>query len=179
MKMLWQQMEYFLQDFSTKKKLWLGGGNGPMDYLSVLVHESCHMDQFLEDSDIWSGSYVEESVDPMSLLFLARNNIINLTKQQALDISMKTAMLELDCEKRSVEKIKKYSIPIDLDEYRRTANSYVFFYLVLAEKKEWWNLAPYYIPEIVNICPTEFLDEYTSTKGIGKKICDQIRARCF
>ena len=45
--------------------------------------------------------------------------------------------LELDCEKRAIAKIKKYNLPINLEEYCRKANAYLFSHLYLLEVRKW------------------------------------------
>lgn len=96
------------------------------NWLSVLIHESCHMDQWSEKSDVWR-KYIIEDTD---LYYKWINNKrVNRNKiYKILDICRE---LELDCEQRAVIKIKKYKLPINVEEYIRKANCCLFFYSYL------------------------------------------------
>lgn len=132
---------------TKKKKL--------QDWLDILIHESCHLDQFVEKSSYWVpddlGLYVVED--------WIKNKKINLKK--AKNAFINTINLELDCEKRTVKKIKKYKLNFNIDEYIQKANSYLFGYGISFHKKVWPN-TPYEKPHIYKKMPKKFLkaEEY-------------------
>lgn len=100
---------------------------GRNDFIFTLVHESCHLDQFLEKSELWvkaSDSLLDD--------WLAGKNIDNIQKH--ID-SLK--WLELDCEKRAVKKMKKYKIPFNEYTYIQKANAYVQFYNFMGFSRRW------------------------------------------
>ncbi len=67
-------------------------------------------------------------------------------------------MMEFDCEKRTVAKIKKYNLPIDIKDYIQKANAYVWFYTAVLNKRQWDGTKSdsIYIKEIFSICPKTF-----------------------
>lgn len=120
------------------------------DWLDILIHESCHLDQFVEKSKVWCpdeiGLYVVED--------WIKNKKINLKK--AIKAFHNTINLELDCEKRTVKKVKKYKIKLNIEQYIQKANSYLFGYGVSFKKKVWPN-QPYEKPYIYKKMPKKFL----------------------
>lgn len=138
--------------FARKHQMWLG----------VLVHESCHMDQFLENCPIW-----KEACD---------NSVIwewlegaRFSKKRVIESINLSRELELDCEKRSVRKIKEWGLPIDIKTYTRKANSYVLFYNWLKRTRKWCkpNNTPYSNSEVWMAAPAYWLNDYSE---IPKKL---------
>lgn len=133
---------------ATKKKNF-------QDWLDILIHESCHLDQFVEKSKVWCpdelGLYVVES--------WIQKKKINLKK--ATEAFHNTILLELDCEKRTVKKIKKYKLNFDIDLYTQKANAYLYGYGVSFKKRIWPN-RPYERLSVINKMPKKFLktEEY-------------------
>lgn len=135
---------------------------GKEDWIDVLVHESCHMDQSLEKIDIWSkGDSGIRKIDK----WLKNNKAYS-------DKSIKTAfrdtvLLELDCEKRTVKKFKKYKVPLDEKNYIKKCNAYLFSYWGSYRAKK-WILFPYNNPKIVSKMPSKFLskEEYNDPDSI-------------
>jgi hypothetical protein len=125
------------------------------DWLDILVHESCHLDQFLAGPKVW--------IPDEDALFIVEDWIHgkNLTKKK-LEKGFKNAIaLELDCEKRTVVKMQKYKIRFNKKQYIQKANSYLFSYTYAFINKTWYP-KPYENPKIYNHMPTKFLtvDEY-------------------
>lgn len=133
---------------ATKKK-------NLQDWLDILIHESCHLDQFIEKSKVWCS-------DELSLFVVEKwiqNKKINLKK--AVEAFHNTILLELDCEKRTIKKIKKYKIKFNTDLYTQKANAYLYGYGV-SFKKKIWPSRPYERPSVINKMPKRFLktEEY-------------------
>ena len=124
--------------------------------LAILAHETCHLDQWLENPKKF------ESYDEIGLIdeWLSGKKVSNKRLDNAIYLAME---LELDCEKRTARKIKKYNLPIDLPNYIRRANVYVYFYLWLRKTRRWSkpNNSPYQIDEIINSVPSRFLKDYS------------------
>lgn len=148
-----------------KKELAVATGK-PLDlWLSVLVHESSHLDQLLEKSNYWCDSYVSGTTfEIVDIVMLWIEGKIELNDIQLNNYIKLSRNIELDCERRTVEKIKKFSLPLNISEYIQKANSYIFFYTAMKKTKAWYipNKEPYHIKEVWSLCPTEFLadDEY-------------------
>lgn len=85
------------------------------NWLEILVHESCHMDQYLEESPLWFHD-------------LHEFNIWEVNKFIESDIKLRAfkavTELEIDCDKRSLKKIKKYNLDIDIPKYIQKSNCY-------------------------------------------------------
>jgi hypothetical protein len=107
------------------------------DFLEVLVHEFCHFLQFSEGDpkytrlflngenmldELWSwlDGYGEMETKRKNLIF---NSVIEM---------------ERDCEKRTIELIKKYSLPIDLDNYKNNAIMYLYYYTYAKKFRTWF-----------------------------------------
>ena len=125
------------------------------EWLDVLVHESCHLDQFLEKSKLW--------VSDANSLFLVEAWIHkkNISIERRDRGFRNTVALELDCEKRTIAKIKKYGLDINKDEYIQKANSYLFAYLYALIYRKWYP-TPYENPRVWRKMPKNFLtiDQY-------------------
>jgi len=125
------------------------------EWVTTLLHESCHMDQYLEKSKVYISdnaglNIVEDWINKKSI---SKNRLFNGFKN--------TILLELDCEKRTVKKIKKYKLNISIPTYIQEANAYLFSYIYALEEKTWYE-APYENLKIVKVMPKTFLtiDEY-------------------
>jgi len=132
------------------------------DFLSILVHEYAHLTQWADNCYEWynygeSYNLVDE--------WLGGEDVHNIGRH------LKRAMLiELDNEKRSVALIKKFKLPIDIDDYIRKANSYMFFWLYLKYTRSWSKASnsPYNNKTIISKMPKRFLKEYKMTERIKK-----------
>lgn len=98
-------------------------------WFPIFVHETCHFDQWKEGCDEWNrldykGTDVYELLD---------------TELQSKDPDMKlmwecmTRMrdMELDCEKRTISEIKKHKLPVDLQDYIKGVNVYMYWHMVV------------------------------------------------
>ncbi len=130
-------------------------------WLPILVHESCHMDQWIEQSKVWIDSKIG-SLDKMDILSLWLNGYVELNAQQLDNYIRSIRDVELDCEKRTVEKIKKYGLPIDPKEYTQRANAYVLFYNHMMKTRKWYvpGNEPYNNSKIWSQLPSTWLKSY-------------------
>ena len=140
------------------------------EWLPILVHESCHLDQWLEDKEKFMKDDGVELIDE----WLNGKNVNRRRLELAIRASKK---LELDCEKRSVKKMKKYNLPIDEKTYIQMANTYIYFYNWVLENRLWVpKNKKLYIKEIYSFAPTEFQSNYRKTpeelnNAITKNLC--------
>jgi len=134
----------------------------------ILVHEYCHMTQWLDGIPLWAMSTSSlENVDK----WLSGEDFPNIDK----DIS-NARDLELDNEKRSVEMIKKWNLPIDVELYTKKANAYVQFYNYIKESRKWSKpgRAPYVVPEVIEVMSDKFDMNYDElTPEIRKVFVEQ------
>ena len=138
------------------------------NFLPVLVHEYCHLTQWVEKIPIWKKSNlgmikVQE--------WLSGKEVRNIKNYLSV-----CRDLELDNEKRSVKIIKKHKLPIDVKDYIRRANAYVQFYNYLAISRKWCSPknTPYTNKMLIESMPCRFSMDYTILpKKIEKIFIDQ------
>jgi translation elongation factor EF-1beta len=126
------------------------------------------MDQWIEKVPEWTENAGMDNIEK----WLGGDNNVNMNN---IDNEIRTSMIvEVDCERRTVEKIKKYGLQslINIDEYIKKSNAYVLFYLWMRKNRKWYTVGkePYNIPEIINIMPNKFDIDYSKmTPEIEKK----------
>lgn len=137
-------------------------------WLPVFIHEYNHFLQWKEKSKEWFDCR-DYFFDPwLSGKEYARRTI---------NVGIRTIInVELDCEKRSVQMIKDRNLPINIDDYIKKANAYVLFYSIIKEKREWYNVSPYDVSEIIDVMPNYFLDDYSKPPQKYKKL---VLKHCF
>lgn len=128
----------------------LAVSRGKEDWLGTLVHESCHLDQWIEKSELWS-KWMKEGLEMVERYFK------NPSLRGAHRGLMNEIRLELDTEKRAVEKIKEYNLPINLSSYIQKANCYILIYHRYWENKEWSNKD--FPPQLVGRMPDRFMND--------------------
>lgn len=117
---------------------------------TIIFHESCHMDQFIEKSPIWKDD--DADIDK----WLDGKNYVDADVVKML---ANNKWLELDCEKRAVRKLKKYQIPFNEKEYIQKANAYVQFYNFIWYSRRWCTKknTPYANKDIWSEMPDTFM----------------------
>lgn len=131
---------------------------GRKDWMEVFVHESCHMDQWIEGCNAWVNGV--QSVDDY-FEWLDGKECKNIEQ-----VVINAAMLEADCELRSIKKIKDYDLDIDTRRYAKKANAYVYFYLYSLNTRRWYDpeKKPYDDHWLLSQCPSE-IDLASLSKG--------------
>jgi len=134
---------------------------GRKDSIEILVHEYCHLTQWRERIPLW----VEAEIS-MNLIdeWLSGKEVRNIKKH--IEISRD---LELDNEKRAVNTIKEFNLPINLENYIRKANSYVHFYNYMLISRRWATptKSPYTNKRLLESMSTKFNMNY---KKLPKRI---------
>lgn len=141
------------------KKLVVAMNN--LEAFPILVHEYCHLTQWLDNSPYW----VDADVSIAKLFdWLSGKKIHKIQKH--IDI---VRNLELDNEKRAVKIIKKFDLSINIDEYTKKANAYVLFYNWLYYTRRWSKpgKAPYSNKLVLNEMSTKFNMRYNT---LSKKV---------
>ena len=134
-------------------------GKDVSQWLVILLHESCHMDQWVEKVPEWTENVGMDNIEK----WLNGDDSVNMNN---IDNEIRTSIIvEVDCEKRTVEKIKKYGLDsiINIDEYIQKSNAYVLFYLWMRKNRKWYTIGkePYNIPDVVSVMPKTFDIDYT------------------
>lgn len=124
---------------AVKGRLTIATGGEKQIWLEVFLHETCHLDQRQERPQ-W---------------FDSRDKLVTkldqwLSNEKGIDISWdevaKIVELEYDCEKRAIQKIKDFGLPINVEEYSQKANSYLASYTKTFKDRK-WDSAPYTDPK--------------------------------
>lgn len=130
-------------------KLAIGSGNNALD---VLIHEYCHMQQYIEQSPEWkaiiNNGCIWDWIDGSD----------DFTEDE-LDASFRASYeVELDCEIRSVVQHMEWNTGINLDEYIQKANAYTMFYIFMRENRVWYKSGkePYTLKEVWSQMPKTF-----------------------
>lgn len=125
-------------------------GRPVKDWFPIFVHESSHMDQFLDRED-WSLEF-----DAADEFFTWLEGSVEFEDPTAIAILV--ARLELDAEVRSIKKMRQYDLftqASEVIEYEKKSATYAFFYLWCAKHRRWYptGMKPYEIPEIWESAP--------------------------
>lgn len=148
------------------------------DWIMVLAHEGSHMEQWIEKSPYWTNSFIDgrEAVEYIDEWCNGKD----LPEEELNDICKIAREVEWDCEKRTIEKIKKYNLspPINIEEEIQKANSYILFYTFIKQTRKWNKLgqAPYQIKEIWSHMPTTFDMDYSV---VPEKIAELYKQYCY
>lgn len=140
------------------------------DAIEILVHEYGHLTQWREQIPLWKA--IETSM-PILDDWLEGKDVPNIRKHIA-----KCRDLELDNEKRAVRLIKKFDLPIDIENYVRKANAYVHFYNYMMLSRRWCTPqnSPYKNKAIIKIMSPKFNMKYDK---LPKYIEDKFREENF
>mgnify|MGYP001019375793 CR=1 FL=1 len=142
----------------------------------LLSHESSHMDQWIEDSPAWTNSFIngKESVDYIDEWCNGKE----FTDEEVSDFIRRSINVELDCERRSIEKVKKYEIPVNITEEIQKANSYILFYTVLKYTRKWSlpGKSPYQVKEVWSNMSSKFDMDYFN---VSDELLDIYKKYCF
>ena len=126
-------------------------------FISNLVHESSHMDQFLHDRYLW------DKCNPGYTIFFEWLDGATDLKQDVLEEAVQDIIrIELDAERRSIRKIRHYNLDslIDIDEYIRGVNAYLYGYLFALETRH-WTPQIYFDGDIKNASSSRLKRSYT------------------
>ena len=141
---------------------------------ATFLHESSHMDQWIEQIPEWQTKI--NDIDATKLLDLWMNGNIELNKKQLNAYVRAARDIELDCERRTVKKIIKNRIRlIDVPTYIQKANAYVYFYNYLKKSRKWYTIGkePYNIEEIWAKMPINFDNDYEKLPKKFERLFDK------
>jgi len=129
-------------------------------WLKVLVHEYSHFEQWRFNAPLWREGYVGGE-DSSGLLFDWLGGK-KFSRKKLLKIIKRTQACEWDCERRTLENIKRFSLPLDTGEYAQYANAYVYFYTWVGIRRKWYKAGsePYRVPQILAAMPKTLSANY-------------------
>lgn len=138
-------------------------------WLDILVHESCHLDQWIEQCSAWTRSFEGDAGNQIDE-YCHGKDVPNI--RAALN---RIIELELDCEKRAIKKIIEFELPINQTAYIQRANAYLQFHNYMLHSRRWApkGVSPYQ-PEIYTEMPKRIMsDRYY------KKLPEHVRQAFF
>jgi len=117
------------------------------------------MDQWIEQTPSWTNSILKDGSDLTEPFWPWLKGEEYTTKEirVAIDLLLK---VELDCEKRSVAKIKRYGLDLDITTYIQKANTYVFLYHYMRDTRKWYPTV-YDVDLIWTKAPKVFVHDYS------------------
>lgn len=131
-------------------------------WIDVFVHETCHLDQQLQ-RPFWHSN-AENALGKLDD-WLAEKRVDCIKKYILLVIE-----LEWDCEKRSLRKIARNKLPVDLRQYAQMANAYIIgYHWTLANRK--WCKKSYETTKVWSRMPSKLISLATALNP-PKKLID-------
>jgi hypothetical protein len=117
--------------WADNKELRVATGGDASVWLGVFVHETCHIDQGDKRPE-----WVESCERAVGIVdeWLGGKNSPKKTIKEAID---QVIELEWDCEHRSITKIKRNKLPVNIIEYSQMANAYILGYHWTLENRKW------------------------------------------
>jgi hypothetical protein len=150
---------------ATNKKLVVAGLH--KNWLETFVHEYAHLTQWRDQCQPWTNALQSlELVDP----WLNGEEVDGINEHISL-----IRDLELDNEKRSVKLIKQHNLDIDLNDYIKKANSYIYFYNWIKVTRTWSKPgnSPYTNKRLLKVMPKTFRADYTKLPERIRKVYEQ------
>ena len=167
----------YFEDFFFKDRapeLACAIGKPEQEWMKILIHESCHMDQWVEYPELWLSQYSEgKNSDRIMDNWISGKNF---SEQQYTHAIRTMQAIEIDCEKRSAQKIIDLGLPINVSEYIKNANSYVLFYSIILKTRAWYEKPPYETSEVLAAMPDHWLDDYTE---VSDELFELYKKYCF
>lgn len=131
---------------ATPTSLEIAMGGSWQEWLEILVHETCHLDQHIESEN--SFALAESALARISAW-------LDGTSPNVDPEDFETVLEnESDCEKRSVDKILRYGLPINIEDYIKKANAYLASYSVTSRHKVWIP-QPYRNKHLCSLMPSD------------------------
>jgi len=152
-----------------------GIGKPIEQWMPIYVHEYGHFTQWRDKIPEWAGVTIDGlHYDDFIEKWLEQGkNFPQYKVNRFIDASI---VIEADCERRAIELIKKYNLPIDPLVYAQTANSYVHFYNYIKCNRVWYTPGkePYKIKEVYSQFNTTMDSEFQISyeyNDLFKKYC--------
>jgi len=141
-----------------KKELACVVGKPFMQWFEVFIHEYCHFLQYRVICSELSKEIKEEDEERFEDWLAGEE----LSESERTIIAKHLVDVEAECEATVIEVVKIFGLEdiIDPAIYTQKANAYLYFYAVLCKTGNWYDNAPYEIPEVYSICGSEFKDDY-------------------
>lgn len=129
----------------------IGGKNSLGNIISLVEHEASHcFGQFLNPRSIWHKKGIISKHSRFAY-YLAGERIY-----QPKECAMASILLELDCERKTLRKLKKWQKYVNLKTATLRANSYLLSHWHMLETRKWPVNTPY-DRKILKHCPESLI----------------------
>lgn len=170
---------YFDSEARGGPKLACGTCPSEESFLGVLLHEYCHVTQWVENCTAWrEDDILSAKYDTDGWIYSGRKCSAGMRKAFAARRD-----LEADNERRTVRLIKELGVKqINLPRYIRASNSYIHFYNTIPETNSWYHpdRQPYHMPHVTALFNSDKIDDdftKTSKKQFAALVsCADIRS---
>lgn len=151
--------------FDCDKREFVVSMKNPMGY-EIMIHEYSHFLQWRDNHEYFMklGKHNTKVFE-----WLDGKDLSDKVLETAI---LKTIELEWDCERQSLDLIKKLNLEVDVAKYKKAANAYLMFYHSVWENRKWASKSPYNNNAIMRLTEPEFqpldyyLDSGNFTKGL-------------
>ena len=144
--------------FDEKNMLLKCAINKPItEWLPIFVHEFSHFEQWRGQCETWKKCFFAGEDKTSEIIEWVKGKEVKKGPLKKYYKALK--YLELDCEKRTVKNIRKFELPIDLDDYARKANAYVLFHDYIYFYRKWYKVGrvPYDNKNIIATMPNKIV----------------------
>lgn len=128
------------------------------EWLAILAHEYGHLLQYIEQC--YEYRQIQYNGQNIILKFDQwLNKEIELSDNDKTEIFNRLFNFERDCEARAINLIKKYNLPINLEDYTQKANSYLLLYPTIKITRVWpeYKDLPYNNKKVYSLMPNNSL----------------------
>lgn len=131
-------------------------------FCGILLHEYCHVTQWVENCTVWREDNKMASRCDMDGWIGSGKKLSNAMKR-TFELRRE---LEADCERRTVRLIRELQAPVDLPRYIQRANSYIHFYNTIPVTNQWYHpdKVPYLVDSVNKMFRSDRIeDDFTVT----------------
>lgn len=147
---------YNFFDDEPKPKLYINYFDEELiDWFSVYVHEYCHFLQWKNEAKKWAT--FNKHIGNVNLFLDGHNKWVSKASIK------KVQELELDCDKKALRQIKKFKLKVDIDEYIKVSNLYIYCHRFFPKYKK------FFIPfedELLDLMPKKHFTKKSMLKKI-------------
>lgn len=151
---------YFMSETGGKEpRLGVAVGVPLHEWMTTLLHEWSHMDQWHERSPVWDMAFTPRG-DVYDLLDNWVSGACEVDDSELWDVVQRIVSIESDCERRTLAKMRHYNgelLPY-VHDYVRKANSYVWSYYMVAKMRKWYDYKPYRQFEVWGQMPDSIME---------------------
>lgn len=142
------------------RKIVVAAGRSFKKWVPVFVHESCHLDQKIENVDVWNNvMYKGEDAGFLVDEWIEQKR--ELGKTDLFRCVKRVQAVEHDCETRTLQKFEQFNLPFDPIVYAQQSNAYIWFYTFVRKERVWHppgNTPVYLKPEVYQLMPEQLMN---------------------